>query len=196
MVFGFFLYLPIPLCTGLTLPTFMLCSLQQFFAVPLTLVFFFFWLLAELGMHPVFLRNHQNQMWSLYAVEKAVWAAGLGHVLHACDKKYRHNAKVELTMYCVAVNGEDRAVSPTRTDRCWFTLNSSPPPHLPRPHTHHYVSIIDWRTPPQDAMIIPLAEWTLYFPIQFTCNFLALACENSFSFLLFFFAFPSNNKVW
>lgn len=90
--------------------------------------FFFFWLLAELGMHPVFLRNHQNQMWSLYAVEKAVWAAGLGHVLHACDKKYRHNAKVELTMYCVAVSGEDRAVSLTRTDRCWFTLNSSPPP--------------------------------------------------------------------
>lgn len=71
---------------------------KQFLAVPLTLGIFS--LLPELGMHPVFLRNHQNQEWSLYAVEKAVWAAGLGHVLHASDKKkkYRHNAKVELTM--------------------------------------------------------------------------------------------------
>lgn len=107
MVFGFLLYAPIPLCTELTLPkpqTLMLCcSLSTFQAVSRCSSHFgyFFSLLPELGMHPVFLRNHQNQKWSLYAVEKAMWAAGLGHVLHASDKKkkkYRHNAKVELTV--------------------------------------------------------------------------------------------------
>lgn len=50
-------------------------------------------LLPELRMHPVFLRKHQNQMWSLYAVEMAVWVAGLGHVLHASDKKLQTQCK-------------------------------------------------------------------------------------------------------
>lgn len=106
MPFGFYLYAPNPLCTKLTLPkpqTVMLCCSEPTSQAVSCCSSHSVYspLLPELGMHPVFQRKHQNKMWSLYAVEMAVWAAGLGHVLHASDKKKkksRHNAKVELTM--------------------------------------------------------------------------------------------------
>lgn len=117
MPFGFFLYVPNPLCTELTLPkpqTLMLCC-----RVPPSQAVSccsshsgYSSLLPELGMHPVFLSTHPNKMWSLYAVEMAGWDAGLGHVLHASDKKYRQCKSTAHHVAKVAGNREDRTVSP------------------------------------------------------------------------------------
>lgn len=92
MVFGFLLYVPNPLCTELTLPkpqTLMPCCSEptvssSFLLFPLTLGISHSSLNWECTLS--FLSKHQNKMWSLYAVEMATRAAGLGHVLHASDK--------------------------------------------------------------------------------------------------------------
>lgn len=186
MLFGFLLYAPNPLCTKLTLPkpqTLMLCCSEPTSQAVSCCSSHSVYspLLPELGMHPVFLRKHQNKMWSLYAVEMAVWAAGLGHVLHASDKKKNIQTQCKSKTHHVAKvagNGKDRAL-PTHTDR-FFPNNSS---NLPSFSTFSVASPSHTEELPRYRWWFPLAARTLSFLITvlFLCTFLLSMWKHVFS---------------
>ena len=189
MVFGFLLYVPNPLCTGSTLPkpqTLMPCCREptfssSFLLFPLTLGISHSSLNWECTLS--FLSKHQNKMWSLYAVEMATRAAGLGHVLHTVikkKKKSRHNAKrahhVQWRWW-----GEQRGCSVfphVQINADLRQKQSSPPlPLLPSPlRLHHRLK----SSPTVGEDYLEL-NGHYYFSTQSAFNFpFCSACENMF----------------
>ena len=203
MVFGFLLYVPNPLCTGSTLPkpqTLMPCCREptfssSFLLFPLTLGISHSSLNWECTLS--FLSKHQNKMWSLYAVEMATRAAGLGHVLHAVIKKKKNpdTMQKELTMYSDGGGGNREDVAFSHTCRSMLICARN------RAHLHclcfhhHYVSIIDWRAPPLWVKIT--LSWMDIITSQHNplSIFLSALLVKTCSYLIFFYALSSNTKV-
>lgn len=106
----------------------------------------------ELGMHPVFPRNHQNQMWSLYMLRnigRARWRLW-GHILHVSDK----NEKIDTdTMRNSHVRTRSRsACSGSTLSSITYSLTPSPRPPL----------TITSPTCTGEVEIVPFSEQTVY----------------------------------